>query len=164
MTLGLMLRLRPLSKSVTAAAARRFTSSTAGKPIECLAAVAWQPEPNYASKPALSLEKVIVAPPAENEVRVRIDYATLCGTDLQAVAGKDGEAHFPSILGHESSGTVESVGPGVTTVKPGDKVIPTYQAHRLIGGVKMPGSQANRWSQTPGPEDNRSSQNARPRG
>lgn len=115
---------RPLSE---AAAARRFTSSTAGKPIECLAAVAWKPEPDH-SKPALSLEKVIVDPPAENEVRVRIDYATLCGTDLQAAAGKDGEAYFPSILGHESAGTVESIGPGVTTVKPGDKIIPTYQA------------------------------------
>lgn len=120
----MLLRLRTLSTTV----ARRFASSTAGKPIECLAAVAWKPEPDYATKPALSLEKVIVAAPGENEVRVRIDFATLCGTDLQAVAGKDGEAHFPSVLGHESSGTVESVGPGVTTVKPGDKVIPTYQA------------------------------------
>jgi len=91
--------------------------------------VAWQPDPEFSfTKPALSVEKVVVAPPAENEVRVRIDYATLCGTDLQAMAGKDGEAHFPSILGHESAGTVESVGPGVTTVKPGDKIIPTYQA------------------------------------
>ena len=33
-----------------------------------------------------------------------------------AVAGKDGEAHFPGVFGHESSGTVESIGPGVTTV------------------------------------------------
>lgn len=129
-----MFRLRSLSKFVTAAAARRFTSSTAGKPIECLAAVAWQPELEFyenastPSKTALSVEKVTVAPPGENEVRVRIDYATLCGTDLQALAGKDGEAHFPSVLGHESAGTVESVGPGVTTVKPGDKIIPTYQA------------------------------------
>ena len=106
------------------AAARRWFSS-AGKPIECLAAVAHQPDPESLK---LSLEKVVVAPPAENEVRVRIDYATLCGTDLSALSGKDGEAHFPLILGHESSGTVESVGPGVTTVQPGDKVIPTYQA------------------------------------
>ena len=128
-----------LSKRVTTAAfntaaIRRFNSSTAGKPIECLAAVAWQPDPEFyengtkPSETALSLEKVIVQPPKENEVRIRIDYATLCGTDLQAMAGKDGEAYFPSILGHESAGTVESVGPGVTTVKPGDKVIPTYQA------------------------------------
>ena len=65
-----MLRLARLQQRVIAA--RRFTSSTAGKPIECLAAVAWQPDPEFydnASKPsetALSLEKVIVAPPAEN--------------------------------------------------------------------------------------------------
>ena len=124
-----MLRLPLLSRFATAAAAgRRFASSTAGKPIECLAAVAWQPEPDYATTAPLTLEQVVVDPPGANEVRVRIDYATLCGTDLQALAGKDGEAHFPFVLGHESSGTVESVGPGVTTVKPGDKVIPTYQA------------------------------------
>ena len=106
-----------------------MTSSTAGKPIECMAAVAYQPDPEFFNKDqALSLERVVVAPPGEHEVRVRIDYATLCGTDLSALAGKDGEAHFPSILGHESAGTVESVGPGVTTVQPGDKIIPTYQA------------------------------------
>ena len=99
--------------------------STEGKPIECLAAVAYQPDPDNLTT---SLERVIVAPPKEHEVRVRIDYATLCGTDLSALSGKDGEAHFPLILGHESSGTVESVGPGVTTVQPGDKIIPTYQA------------------------------------
>lgn len=120
-----MFRLRPLTKH--SAAARRFfaSSSTEGKPIECLAAVAYQPDPENL---APSLERVVVAPPKEHEVRVRIDYATLCGTDLSALSGKDGEAHFPLILGHESSGTVESVGPGVTTVQPGDKVIPTYQA------------------------------------
>jgi len=114
-----------LSNFVTTSVARRF--STVGKPIECLAAVAWKPEADF-SKPALSLEKIIVAPPKDNEVRIRIDYSTLCGTDLQAAAGKDNEAHFPFVPGHESAGTVESIGPGVTTVKPGDKVVPCYQA------------------------------------
>ena len=70
-----MLRLPSELKRVAAvstAAARRFASSTAGKPIECLAAVAWQPDPEFyesASKPAetaLSLEKVVVDPPGEN--------------------------------------------------------------------------------------------------
>ena len=50
----------------------------------------------------LTLEQVVVDPPGANEVRVRIDYATLCGTDLQALAGKDGEAHFPFVMGHSS--------------------------------------------------------------
>ena len=40
----------------------------------------------------------------------------------------DPEGLFPSILGHEASGIVESVGEGVTSVKPGDHVIPCYQA------------------------------------
>ena len=43
-------------------------------------------------------------------------------------AGADPEGLFPCILGHEAAGVVESVGEGVTSVKPGDHVIPCYQA------------------------------------
>ena len=81
-----MLRLRSLCKVATAVAGRRFTSAV--KPIECLAAVAWQPEPDFASKAPLRLATVIVAPPAETEVRLRIHYATLCGPGLAALAAR----------------------------------------------------------------------------
>lgn len=118
--------------STTAAAAQQDPSTnkrpklsesdTQGKPITCKGWVA------YAAKQPLKLETVVVAPPQEGEVRVKIAYTALCHTDAYTLSGQDPEGLFPSILGHEAAGIVESVGPGVTSVKPGDKVIPCYQA------------------------------------
>ena len=48
----------------------------------------------------------------------------VCHTDAYTLSGQDGEAVWPVILGHEGGGIVESVGEGVTTVKPGDHVLP----------------------------------------
>jgi len=95
-------------------------SSQAGKVISCRAAVAWGPEQ------PLSLETIEVAPPKAGEVRVQIVATAICHTDASTLDGKDAEARFPCILGHEGAGIVESVGPGVTSVKPGDHVIPLY--------------------------------------
>ena len=106
---------------------RRCLSTYAGKPIKCLAAVAWGPKKEYWEN-ALSVEEVIVQPPQEGEVRVKITHTALCHTDAFTLSGDDAEGKFPCILGHEAAGIVESVGPGVTTVKPGDHVIPCYQA------------------------------------
>ena len=50
----------------------------------------------------------------------------LCHTDVYTQSGQDPEGLFPSILGHEAGCIVESVGEGVTSVKPGDHVIPAY--------------------------------------
>ena len=47
------------------------------------------------------------------------------------LSGADPEGLFPCILGHEAAGIVESVGEGVTSVKPGDHVIPCYQVSLL---------------------------------
>lgn len=102
---------------------------TAGKPIECLGAIAWE-----ANKP-LDVTTVIVDPPQKGEVRVKIEATALCHTDAYTLDGHDPEGLFPCILGHEAAGIVESVGEGVTTVKPGDKVIPCYQA--FCGECKM---------------------------
>lgn len=44
----------------------------------------------------------------------------------------DPEGLFPCVLGHEAAGIVESVGEGVTSVKPGDHVIPCYQVFFLL--------------------------------
>ena len=71
---------------------------------------------------------MIVDPPQRGEVRVRICYTALCHTDAYTLGGHDPEGLFPSVLGHEAAGIVESVGEGVTSVKPGDHVIPCYQA------------------------------------
>jgi S-(hydroxymethyl)glutathione dehydrogenase/alcohol dehydrogenase len=94
--------------------------STAGNVIKCRAAVAWE-----AGKP-LSIEEVEVAPPKAGEVRVKIVASGVCHTDAYTLSGKDSEGIFPVIFGHEGGGIVESVGEGVTSVQPGDHVIPLY--------------------------------------
>ncbi|KAJ1991011.1 NAD/NADP dependent alcohol dehydrogenase [Coemansia spiralis] len=95
-------------------------SSFEGKSIKCKAAVAWKPgEP-------LSIEEIEVAPPKAGEVRLKIVSTGICHTDAYTLSGKDPEGRFPCIFGHEGGGIVESVGEGVTSVKPGDHVIPLY--------------------------------------
>jgi S-(hydroxymethyl)glutathione dehydrogenase / alcohol dehydrogenase len=72
------------------------------------------------------VEEIEVDPPRKGEVRVRIFATGVCHTDAYTLSGKDSEGIFPSILGHEGAGVVESVGEGVTSLKPGDHVIPLY--------------------------------------
>lgn len=60
------------------------------------------------------------------EVRVKVLYSGVCHTDAYTLGGSDPEGLFPSVLGHEGGCVVESVGEGVTSVAPGDKVIPLY--------------------------------------
>uniref|UniRef100_A0A061S8I9 S-(hydroxymethyl)glutathione dehydrogenase n=1 Tax=Tetraselmis sp. GSL018 TaxID=582737 RepID=A0A061S8I9_9CHLO len=98
-------------------------SATAGKPIECKAAIAWE-----AKKP-LDVRTVTVDPPGPGEVRIQIKATALCHTDAYTLDGLDPEGLFPCVLGHEAAGIVESVGEGVTSVKLGDHVIPCYQAY-----------------------------------
>ena len=50
----------------------------------------------------------------------------MCHTDAYTLSGKDPEGAFPVILGHEGGAVVESVGEGVSSVQPGDHVIPLY--------------------------------------
>lgn len=97
--------------------------ATAGKDIECLAAVA------YAAKEPLKLVKVKVGPPQKGEVRIKMVATALCHTDAYTLDGLDPEGLFPCVLGHEAAGIVESVGEGVTEFVPGDHVIPCYQAY-----------------------------------
>ncbi|NWW73897.1 ADH1 dehydrogenase, partial [Climacteris rufus] len=86
--------------------------------IKCRAAVAWA-----AGKP-LSIEEVEVAPPKAGEVRIKIVAAGICHTDQYVLDGLFPKVEYPVIPGHEGAGIVESIGEGVTSVKPGDKVIP----------------------------------------
>ena len=86
------------------------------------AAVAWE-----AGKP-LTIEEVDVAGPKEGEVLIRVVATGVCHTDAFTLSGSDPEGVFPSILGHEGGAIVEEVGPGVTSVVPGDHVIPLYTA------------------------------------
>lgn len=68
------------------------------------------------------LQEIEIAEPGPGEVLVRIAASGVCHTDAITRAG-DMPMPFPCVLGHEGSGTVEEVGPGVTAVAPGDKVI-----------------------------------------
>jgi S-(hydroxymethyl)glutathione dehydrogenase/alcohol dehydrogenase len=78
-----------------------------------------------AGKP-LSLETVDLAGPRAGEVLVEIKATGICHTDEFTLSGADPEGMFPAILGHEGAGVVAEIGPGVTTLKPGDHVIPLY--------------------------------------
>ena len=78
-----------------------------------------------AGKP-LEVMEVNLEGPKAGEVMVEIKATGICHTDEFTRSGADPEGLFPAILGHEGAGVVVEVGPGVTTVKPGDHVIPLY--------------------------------------
>ncbi|MGI4983507.1 MAG: S-(hydroxymethyl)glutathione dehydrogenase/class III alcohol dehydrogenase [Janthinobacterium lividum] len=84
------------------------------------AAVAWQ-----AGQP-LTIEEVDLDGPRAGEVLVEIKATGICHTDYYTLSGADPEGAFPAILGHEGAGIVVDVGPGVTSLKKGDHVIPLY--------------------------------------
>lgn len=74
----------------------------------------------------LSIETVHLEGPREGEVLVEIKATGVCHTDAYTLSGKDPEGLFPTVLGHEGAGIVVEVGKGVTSVAPGDHVIPLY--------------------------------------
>lgn len=82
----------------------------------------------FAPGEALQIVEVDVAPPKAGEVLVKITHTGVCHTDAFTLSGDDPESVFPVILGHEGAGIVVEVGEGVTSVKPGDHVIPLYTA------------------------------------
>jgi len=61
-------------------------------------------------------------------VLVKMAATSVCHTDAFTLSGADPEGNFPAVLGHEGAGVVQEVGEGVTSVKPGDHVIPLYTA------------------------------------
>jgi D-arabinose 1-dehydrogenase-like Zn-dependent alcohol dehydrogenase len=87
------------------------------------------------------------------QVLVKISISGLCGAQLQEIAGEKNNAKFmPHLTGHEGAGIVEKIGPGVSKVKPGDKVIlhwrkgsgiesnfPSY----MMGDKKLSGGKVN---------------------
>src|SRR5580693_3968200 len=88
--------------------------------MDVRAAVAFGP-----GKP-LEVTTVQLDGPREGEVLVEIKATGICHTDEFTLSGADPEGLFPAILGHEGAGIVVEVGPGVTSVKKGDHVIPLY--------------------------------------
>src|SRR5438105_2864428 len=80
----------------------------------------------FEAKQPLEIVEVDLDGPKAGEVLVEIMATGICHTDAYTLEGFDSEGIFPSILGHEGAGVVREVGPGVTSVKPGDHVIPLY--------------------------------------
>lgn len=80
----------------------------------------------FAAGQPLSLETVQLEAPQAGEVLVEIKATGICHTDAYTLSGADPEGLFPAILGHEGAGVVVEVGAGVTSVQPGDHVIPLY--------------------------------------
>ncbi|WP_298965196.1 S-(hydroxymethyl)glutathione dehydrogenase/class III alcohol dehydrogenase [uncultured Roseibium sp.] len=78
-----------------------------------------------AGKP-LEVTTVNLEGPRAFEVLVEVKATGICHTDEFTLSGADPEGLFPAILGHEGAGVVVEAGPGVTTLKPGDHVIPLY--------------------------------------
>ncbi|WP_429499703.1 S-(hydroxymethyl)glutathione dehydrogenase/class III alcohol dehydrogenase [Robbsia andropogonis] len=76
----------------------------------------------------LKIVEIDVAPPRKGEVLVKITHTGVCHTDAFTLSGDDPEGLFPAVLGHEGGGIVVEVGEGVTSVQPGDHVIPLYTA------------------------------------
>jgi S-(hydroxymethyl)glutathione dehydrogenase / alcohol dehydrogenase len=84
------------------------------------AAVAWR-----AGEP-LTIETIEIEGPKAGEALIEIKATGICHTDAFTLSGADPEGLFPAILGHEGAGIVCEVGSGVTSVRPGDHVIPLY--------------------------------------
>src|ERR1700710_10759 len=88
--------------------------------MDVRAAVAFQ-----AGKP-LEIATVKLEGPKAGEVLVEIKATGVCHTDEFTLSGADPEGIFPAILGHEGAGIVVDIGPGVSSLKKGDHVIPLY--------------------------------------
>ena len=69
---------------------------------------------------------------------VKISHTGVCHTDAYTLSGDDPEGLFPVVLGHEGAGVVVEVGEGVTSVKPGDHVIPLYTAEVRRSVISVP--------------------------
>nr|WP_312540124.1 S-(hydroxymethyl)glutathione dehydrogenase/class III alcohol dehydrogenase [Moraxella sp. CTOTU47616] len=82
----------------------------------------------FAAGEPLQIVEIDVEPPRKGEVLVKITHTGVCHTDAFTLSGDDPEGVFPAVLGHEGAGIVMAVGEGVTSVQPGDHVIPLYTA------------------------------------
>src|SRR5437762_8806575 len=74
----------------------------------------------------LVVEELELAEPRAGEALVRLRACGVCHTDLVTASGADPSGYAPAVLGHEGAGIVERVGPGVTSVAPGDQVVTLF--------------------------------------
>jgi len=88
--------------------------------MKARAAVAWE------AKRPLEIEELDIEGPKEGEVLLKVVASGVCHTDAFTLSGEDPEGAFPAVLGHEGGCEVVECGANVTTLKPGDHVIPLY--------------------------------------
>ena len=74
----------------------------------------------------LNVTEVELAEPSTGEVLVRLEACGVCHTDMYTASGADPSGYAPTVLGHEGSGIVERLGPGVGSVAPGDRVVTLF--------------------------------------
>ncbi len=74
----------------------------------------------------LGVQEVELAEPRAGEVLVRLHACGVCHTDLYTASGADPSGYAPAVLGHEGAGVVESIGPDVTSLSPGDHVVTLF--------------------------------------
>jgi S-(hydroxymethyl)glutathione dehydrogenase/alcohol dehydrogenase len=80
----------------------------------------------FAAGQPLEIVELEIGGPKAGEVLVELKATGICHTDAFTLSGEDPEGRFPVILGHEGAGVVVETGAGVTSVRPGDHVIPLY--------------------------------------
>jgi S-(hydroxymethyl)glutathione dehydrogenase/alcohol dehydrogenase len=74
----------------------------------------------------LAVQELELTEPREGEVLVRLVACGVCHTDLYTASGVDPSGYAPTVLGHEGAGVVESIGPGVSLLEPGDHVVTLF--------------------------------------
>ena len=80
----------------------------------------------FEAKKPLEIVELDLEGPRAGEVLVEIKATGICHTDAFTLSGADPEGLFPAVLGHEGAGIVVDIGAGVSSLKPGDHVIPLY--------------------------------------
>ena len=80
----------------------------------------------FAAQKPLEIVELDIEGPKAGEVMIEVKATGICHTDYYTLSGADPEGLFPCVLGHEGAGIVVDVGPGVTSLKKGDHVIPLY--------------------------------------
>jgi S-(hydroxymethyl)glutathione dehydrogenase/alcohol dehydrogenase len=74
----------------------------------------------------LNVSELDLAEPKAGEVLVRLEACGVCHTDMYTASGADPSGYAPTVLGHEGAGIVERAGEGVTSVRPGDRVVTLF--------------------------------------
>ncbi len=78
----------------------------------------------YLGNKSFSLSPGVAIPPKHGEVRLDVGYVGICGTDMHIYHGvMDQRVAPPKVIGHEMSGTVAAIGPGVEGFNVGDRVV-----------------------------------------